>query len=345
MNIYYSPKHFLHATDQLDVKPSGHRYTSMELPDRAISILNALETEQLGAVVEPSDFGIDPLGSVHDTEFLDFLKTIYQKNLDYTGKPNPVFPNTFPTRSIHYLSKHPDSLVGYYCFDVDSPIMAGTWEAAYWSAQCALSGAQDLISNPSNPKCPVVSYALCRPPGHHASRDTYGGYCYLNNAAIAACYLGRPVAILDIDYHHGNGTQEIFYSDAEVLFCSIHVDPEQDYPYFWGSSNERGESAGSGYNFNWPLPIGTQDHTYLSTLDQALAVIAGFAPKYLIVSAGFDILSGDPIGGFQISLDGISQIAKAIAELNLPTLIIQEGGYQLPMLGKCAVQFLCPFIK
>jgi acetoin utilization deacetylase AcuC-like enzyme len=195
-------------------------------------------------------------------------------------------------------------------------------------------------------------YALCRPPGHHAAHDLYGGFCYLNNAAIAARYLqlsllpegGRTeIAILDFDYHHGNGTQALFYNDPTVLFSSLHADPENEYPYYWGHADERGVGAGEGFNLNYPLPLGTPDGPYLAALDQALAAIAKFDPRCLIVSAGFDIFTGDPVGGFKVTSAGIAQIGRAVAALDLPTLILQEGGYLREKLGENALAFLEQF--
>jgi acetoin utilization deacetylase AcuC-like enzyme len=171
----------------------------------------------------------------------------------------------------------------------------------------------------------------------------YGGFCYLNNAAIATRYLGSQVAILDIEYHHGNGTQEIFYSDPSTLYCSLHADPDEDYPYFWGAAIERGEGLGEGFNRNWPLPQKINDESYLSILDKALDVISRFAPTYLIVSLGLDIGDGDPVGGFSITLQGFNQIGKHIAALNVPTLIVQEGGYYLDTLGQNAIAVLKSF--
>ncbi len=207
-----------------------------------------------------------------------------------------------------------------------------------------------------------TAYALCRPPGHHAAADLYGGFCYLNNAAIAARSLASEagatrlppdkggavaptkMAILDIDYHHGNGTQEIFYADPSVLFCSLHAHPDDDYPYYWGEADERGEGAGEGYNRNWPLPQETDDAVYLAALDEALAVIRAFAPRYLVVSAGFDIAAGDPVGGFNVTREGFNAIGRRIAALSLPTTIVQEGGYLLETLGENAAAFLRAFI-
>jgi len=167
----------------------------------------------------------------------------------------------------------------------------------------------------------------------------------LRNAAIAARSLGKQVAILDIDYHHGNGTQLIFYDDPSVLFCSLHADPDDDYPYYWGGAQERGSGAGTGFNHNWPLPQDTGDDAYLAALDEALAVITDFAPRYLVVSAGFDTIAGDPVGGFNLSTPGLRAIAKRIAALGVPAVIVQEGGYLLERLGESVVAFLSPFIE
>jgi acetoin utilization deacetylase AcuC-like enzyme len=227
-------------------------------------------------------------------------------------------------------------LLGYYAFGSGSPILEGTWEAAYWSAQCALTAAGLLRRGER------LVYALCRPPGHHAGPDLHGGYCYLNNAAIAAHSLraaGR-VAILDVDYHHGNGTQLIFYSEPDVLFCSLHVHPDEGYPYYWGGAEERGAGLGEGANRNWPLPGSTGDDEYLPVLACALATIEAFRPQNLVVSAGFDGLEGDPEGSFRLSVAGLAEIGRRIGALGLPTAIIQEGGYRLEVLGESAVAFL-----
>jgi len=188
-----------------------------------------------------------------------------------------------------------------------------------------------------------TAYALCRPPGHHADVDLYGGYCYLNNAAIAARHLGERTAILDIDYHHGNGTQSIFYADPSVLTCSIHAPPDDEYPYFWGEAGERGEGAGLGCNVNLPLPIGAGDAAYLDALDGGLTVLRRFNPRFLVVSSGFDIAAGDPVGGFNVTVDGFRAIGARIAALSLPTLIVQEGGYLPERLGEDATAFLQNF--
>lgn len=342
MRVVYAEQHKLHATD--NVQRSGFPFLTEEVPARAEIILSAIQVAGVGPVIAPTDHGLDPILAVHDTGFVEFLRGAY----DAEGAP--VFVESFATRAIRRKPKGSAGLKGYYAFGDDSPLLEGTWTAAYWSAQCALTAA-DLIRDGER-----SAYALCRPPGHHAAADLYGGACYLNSAAIAARYLqphlassprGRGdrggAAILDIDYHHGNGTQEIFYTDPAVLYCSLHVDPDSEYPFYWGGADERGEGAGEGFNRNWPLPNGTGDAAYLAALDEALSVIRDFDPHTLVVSAGFDIVWGDPWGGFDITRDGLREIGRRIAALDVPTVIVQEGGYHREMLGESAVAFLQAF--
>jgi acetoin utilization deacetylase AcuC-like enzyme len=191
---------------------------------------------------------------------------------------------------------------------------------------------------------------MIRPPGHHAGPDFHGGFCYLNHAAVAARFLhqstGSRVAVLDVDYHHGNGTQEVFYRDPDVLFVSLHADPRFDYPFYWGAADERGEGPGEGANVNIPLPPGTGDREYLTALGTALTEVERFAPRFLVLSAGFDLMAGDPVPrvGFRITVDGLRQIGEQVAGFGLPTVIVQEGGYNLGMLGEYAVTLLRPFV-
>ncbi|HEY4689034.1 MAG TPA: histone deacetylase family protein [Anaerolineae bacterium] len=335
MQIVYSAEHRLHSTDR--VERADQPFTTEEVPARAEIILSAVQAVQLGAVGDPIDHGLDPILAVHDADFVGFLRTVYVDQAARTGRAATVFADYPAPRRIQRARVAGAARVGFYAFGGDSPILESTWLAAYWSAQCALTGA-DIVRESGE-----TAYALCRPPGHHADVDLYGGFCYLNNAAIAARYLRARTAILDVDYHHGNGTQAIFYADPTVLYCSIHARPDEEYPYYWGESDERGEGAGLGFNCNWPLPQGADDALYLRTLDAALAAIRDFEPRYLIVSAGFDIAAGDPIGGFSVTVDGFRAIGERIAGLRIPTLIVQEGGYLLEKLGENAAAFLRVF--
>jgi acetoin utilization deacetylase AcuC-like enzyme len=338
MHIIYTDQHKQHATDRVWFE--GHPFVTEEVPARAEIILRAVQAARLGPVVPPTDHGLEPILAVHDTGFVDFLRTACAQSAAYYKQVTPVFASAFPVRHDRHKPKSFLGLAGYFAFSWGTPILEGTWEAAYWAAQCALSAADCVRAGAR------AAYALCRPPGHHAAADLYGGFCYLNNAAIAARYLQADarVAILDIDYHHGNGTQAIFYADPGVLFCSLHAHPDDDYPFYWGEADECGEGPGKGYNRNWPLPQGTDDASYLAALDAALAVIRDFAPRYLVVSAGFDIVIDDFIGGFRVTTDGLHEIGRRIAGLNLSTVIVQEGGYLLDKLGENAVAFLQIFV-
>lgn len=338
MRIVYSEKHKLHATDE--VLKEGNPFITEEIPARAEKILSAIRSAHLGTITEPSDHGLEPILAVHDADFVHHLREVYFENAAYWGKPEAVFPHAFAVRQSRRKPRGFLGQLGYYAFSSGTPILEGTWEAAYWSVQTALTAADFLLAGDRS------VYALCRPPGHHAARDFYGGFCYLNNAAIAARYLGAGgarVAILDLDYHHGNGTQEIFYDDPLVMFCSLHADPDENYPYYWGGADEVGEGPGKGANRNWPLPRDTDDESYLQTLELALDAILTFSPEHLVVSAGFDILVGDPVGGFAVTNDGLRRIGCLVASLDIPTVIVQEGGYAIEHLGEYAVTFLKSF--
>jgi acetoin utilization deacetylase AcuC-like enzyme len=332
MHIVYSEKHRLHDTN--DVSYDGRPFITEELPARAEVILEAVEAAQLGSIIPPVDYGLEPILAVHDAGFVEFIQTAYAESAAYFKQAGPVFTWSFATRHQGRKPKGFLALKGYYSFSWGTPILEGTWEAAYWSAQCALTAGEEVRGGQQ------VAYALCRPPGHHAGLDLYGGFCYLNNAAIVARHLEARVAILDIDYHHGNGTQTIFYSDPSVLYCSLHAHPDLDYPYYWGYADETGRGEGQGTNRNFPLPLGTGDEAYLATLRQALQVVHDFCPRFLVVSAGFDTVGGDPVGSFGLTTDGLARIGEAIAELGLPTVVLQEGGYLIERLGENAVAFL-----
>jgi acetoin utilization deacetylase AcuC-like enzyme len=331
----YTDRHTLHATH--DVIYDGHPFLTDEVPARADILAQAVQAAGLGPLLPPDDHGLDPILAVHDAAYVDFLRGVYAESAAYYQRPEPVFGSTFSPRGAMRKPAGFLGLTGHYAYGVGSPILAGTWEAAYWAAQCALTAA--ALVRAETP----AAYALCRPPGHHAAQDLYGGYCYLNNAAIAARWLGGSTAILDIDYHHGNGTQMIFYEDPAVLFCSLHAHPDEDYPYYWGDPSERGAGAGLGFNHNWTLPQGCDDRTYLAALESAIATIAAFAPQHLVVSAGWDTALGDPVGGFALSPAGLAAMGQRIRALSLPTVIVQEGGYLLERLGENALAFLRAF--
>lgn len=354
-----SPEHAQHSAPHefLD----GRLIPPYESPARVDVILAALARAGLGPVQPPREFGMAPVAAVHDREYLAYLEHAYARWVAAGGDPAAVLPSTLAVRWMARRSLGPLIAPGYYCFDMSAPIVAGTYQAARAAADTALTGAELLRQGAR------LAYALCRPPGHHAGSDLYGGYCYLNNAAIAAQYLLSPagdqlriedrglrighsqssildpqpkVAVLDIDFHHGNGTQQIFYERADVLFVSIHADPAREYPCFAGYADERGAGPGHGFTLNLPLEAGVDDGRYLAVLDRALAAIADFAPAYLVLSAGFDTFGGDPIGDFALTGAAYPAIGRRIAALGLPTLVVQEGGYAVAELGENLVGLL-----
>jgi acetoin utilization deacetylase AcuC-like enzyme len=224
--------------------------------------------------------------------------------------------------------------------DTACPIGAGSWESIRWSANAAIATARAVLSGAG------AAYALCRPPGHHAFADMAGGFCYVNNTAVAASLLRRAharVAIVDVDLHHGNGTQGIFYRRADVLTVSIHADPVRFYPFFWGYGAERGEGPGLGYNFNLPLERGSGDGVFLEALDRAVARVRAFAPGALVVALGLDAFEGDPFGGLALTTEGFGHIGERLARLGLPSAIVQEGGYLCAALGDNLASFLSAF--
>lgn len=337
MQTFYAAQQQHHATAHLT--RYGAPYVYEEIPARAERLLAAVQAAGLGPVSAPPDRGRDPLLAVHSREYVDFLQHVHAE----TGCPEPLWPATFyaPVGGAQPPQQRALRL-GYYAYGVDSPILAGTWEAAYWSAQCAVAAADAVGAGEP------AAYALCRPPGHHTGPALFDGFCYLNNAAIAARRLqartpGARVAILDVDYHHGNGTQMVFYADPTVLFCSLHADPEKEYPFYWGRVTETGEGAGQGYNRNWPLPPHTEDAAYAVALAEALAVIHTFQPQYLVVSLGLDIAAHDPLGGFAITPSGFAALGQQVRAGGWPTVLVQEGGYLLEKLGAHAVAFLRAF--
>ncbi|PVB62899.1 histone deacetylase family protein [Labrenzia sp. 011] len=323
----HDPKHFM---------ANGTRLANPEQP-RRIDVLKA-GAEAAGCRFEaPEDHGMGPIAALHSAEYLVFLQTIHERWRRIDGAADEVIPNIHPDRRTASYPRSAVGQAGFHQADTSCPIAAGTWDAAYWSAQCAVTGA-DLIAGGE-----PAAYVLSRPPGHHAFADLAGGFCFLNNSGIAAERLltaGKRPAILDIDVHHGNGTQGIFYERGDVLTVSIHADPIRFYPFFWGHAHERGEGAGRGCNLNLPLVRGTGDDAYLKTLETAFAHIRAFGADVLVVALGLDAHENDPLKGLAISTPGFGRIGGAIARLGLPTLFVQEGGYLSDDLGGNLTQVL-----
>lgn len=344
MDIVYSPDHRLH-NGRFEMK-DGEFTPCHECPDRADRIFEALKDNADFNFLAPDADASAVIRQIHSPDYVAFLETAWPKWMDFKGTSNPpdAFPLIFPNRSrnVHAPSSI-DGLLGYYALDTGSPIMSGTFDAARTAASCALTG-QRLVTTGGR-----TVFSLSRPPGHHATHDAYGGYCFFNNAAIAAQGFlndgAARVAILDVDYHHGNGTQDIFYERSDVLVVNIHADPSSEYPFFWGARTEIGAGTGAGYNLNLPLPAGTDWPAYAEALGQACAAIRKYAPDALILSFGFDIFHGDPLSRFLIGTADFRRIAGMIAALKFPTLIILEGGYAIDGLADNVLSGLTGFLE
>ena len=339
MKVFYSEAHRDHEPP-FEIFDGGLRVPYLENPDRMDRILGALRETNWAEILEPTDFGLNPIFAVHDSDYVDFLASAWMEWLGTDARDkSTLLPSTFALRR---QPQKPTSLLGragYYMMDLSACIVAGTYASALASAQCALSAARAVTNGESS------AFALCRPPGHHAGKDYAGGYCFLNNAAVAADWLSAhgKVALLDVDYHCGNGTQDIFYDRKDVLTISIHADPNFEYPHFAGYAGETGAGDGLGFHRNFPLAKGTDDARYLLVLEQALNLIRRFEPAYLVISAGMDIYADDPLGSIRVTTEGIGEIGKRIAALEMPAAILMEGGYNNEALGRNIVAFLSPF--
>ena len=315
----------------------GERGPSYDTPERIDSILSIIRESDWGPVVAPYDAGLEPIRAVHAEGMIEYLAMASAEHSTDDETSTPVLPSYFSPPGQRRCPSCFEGQKGFYCTDMEVPIDENTWDVAVASAHCAWTGAMNLRSGEG------YAYALCRPPGHHAGPDFLGGYCYLNNAAIAAQALrgnDQTVAILDIDYHHGNGTQAIFYADPGIGYGSLHVDPDMAYPFFAGYADEKGTGVGEGTNWNVPLSPGISQGQYISALESLLEHLVAFDPYWLVVSAGFDTYVHDPIGTFQVTTVGFRRIGQCIRALDKPTLVIQEGGYCVPDLGLNVVAFL-----
>ena len=336
MLTVFSEKHALrNTTTELS---GGQLVPPFECPMRAEIILERLKRVKLGEIIAPDEFGLDPLIRVHNREFLEFLQQCWDLWLAQ-GYKGEAIPNVWPARGMQQrIPNHIEGKMGYYALAGETAISDGTWEAARASVNVALS-AQAAISNGAN-----EAFALCRPPGHHAAGDMYGGYCFINNAAVAAqAFIDQDasrVAILDVDFHHGNGTQAIFYNRSDVMFLSLHGDPEDAFPYFLGFNDETGAGDGEGFNFNYPMRPGTGFKTWKSALVDACKKIVNYAPDALVISLGVDTFEHDPISFFKLTSDDFKRYGATIGGLKLPTLFVMEGGYAVEKIGINAVNVL-----
>ncbi len=328
MDVVYSPAQTLHHALELD---GGQLVLSWEGPVRAVRVAERLAVSHV--LVEPDPFDQDLAEQVHERDYIDFLAGCWDRWSAEGRGATQAMAFSWPATGLRDV--RPDNLdgqLGYYSFAADCSIGPDTWNSVAVSAAAAQTAAR-LVAERAGKAAggEAAAFALCRPPGHHAGPRQFGGYCYLNNAAIAAQALRNQaverVAVLDIDYHHGNGTQEIFYRRNDVAFCSIHADPVQEFPYFSGFADETGTGDGDGHNLNLPLPLSTGPSEWMATLDRAIDWIREFDPEALVVSAGVDTYENDPISTFKLPTAVYPTIGARLASLDLPTVLVMEGGY------------------
>jgi acetoin utilization deacetylase AcuC-like enzyme len=344
MRAVYSPAHLGH--DIVTETVMGVAIPANEVAERAEVIRAALLADGGFELVGPTEHGDAPIAAVHDPGLVQFLAQGWEA-MRREGIDRPALvPETIATwRAYEGMGEHvrrePPAMngrSGFWALDTSTPIVGGTYGAARAAVDVALT-ATDLVLGGE-----PAAYGLCRPPGHHAARSMYGGYCYFNNAAIAAQAIvdrtGEPVAILDVDFHHGNGTQQIFWRRGDVRYVSLHADPDRQYPFFLGRADETGEGPGSAANLNLPLPAGTTDADYLAVLDRALEWIADAPGSIVVVSLGFDTYRLDPIGDFALTTAVYHEVGRRVAMLGRRLVLLQEGGYHRPALGDTAVAWL-----
>jgi len=340
LSTIYNPDHALHQGKVEMFR--GELVPCFEVPARVEHVLAEAQRRQLGPVQAPDAFDEALLARLHAPRYLDFLANAWNEwvALDPSNADRDALPSYWPARGMRFdvLPASFPARLGLFCFDAGSPLTAGTWRAALSGAACAWTAAQRVIAGER------AAFALSRPPGHHAGADFFGGYCFLNNAAVAAQALrdagAARVAVLDVDYHHGNGTQAIFYERADVHVASLHGNPMTDYPYYLGHADERGSGAGVGFNHNLPLARGTDFATWRAALRGALDGIAAVGAEALVLSLGVDTFEGDPVAGFRLQSDDYLRIGEDIARAGLPTVIVFEGGYAVAEVGVNAVNVL-----
>jgi acetoin utilization deacetylase AcuC-like enzyme len=336
MKSFYHPKEALHHPKSYLSR--GQMRQPQELPIRADKLVEGF-ARMNRPLIEPKDHGIEPLLRVHDAGYLDFLQTAWTEWAT-------LGPDWGDEAMSNVYVRHPNPLRGIlgkaarYLADGSCPVGEHTWTSSYWAAQAAIAATHAVLNGDAH------SFALCRPPGHHARRDAAGGFCYINNAAIAASLLRdrhAKVAILDTDMHHGQGIQEIFYDRDDVLYVSIHGDPTNFYPVVAGFDDEIGTGAGKGYNLNLPMPHGSDETVFFERLNQAIRAIEAYQPDALVFCLGFDVYEHDPQAKVKVTTAGFEQLAKRVSQLKLPTVIVQEGGYHYDTLPDNLAAFFSGF--
>ncbi len=338
---FYSPAHLEHAPAQEFER--GRLTPAVEVPERAERVRRRIAERGIGPVLPPTPFDDSAILRVHDESLVRFLAIAHDEwRARYGEDAGDAIPSSWPARTLQQRRNGDvESKLGTFSFDTATPVTRGTWAATRAAVDVALSGAKAVAEGEAG------AFALTRPPGHHAAGDLFGGYCYLNNGAIAAQWLadrGLKPAILDVDYHHGNGTQAIFYGRDDVLFCSLHADPATDYPHYAGFADECGDGRGEGATLNLPMPRETEWATYAQALARASAAITDFGADVLLVSLGLDTYEHDPISFFRLRTEDYLRMGTAIAKIGKPTLFVFEGGYHIESLAENTTNVLEGFL-
>jgi len=337
MLTVFSEKHALR--DAKTELYGGVLVPPFECPARVEYILQRVKEVSLGDIIAPQDFAIDAVTSIHDADFIRFLETCWDE-WSAAGFKGEAIASCWPARGMQQqrIPQHIEGKLGHYALAAETSISDGTWEAARASVNVALTAQAALRDGARE------AFALCRPPGHHAAGDMFGGYCFINNAAVATqAFIDQGatrVALLDVDFHHGNGSQAIFYQRSDVMFLSLHGDPSDAFPHFLGYADESGQDAGTGYNYNYPMGPGTSFKTWGDALADACRKIKNYGPDALVISLGVDTYEHDPISFFKLSSDDFKRYGATIASLNLATLFVMEGGYAVEEIGVNTVNVL-----
>lgn len=321
----------------------GEFVRPFECPERWDYIVQALAANGFSEPEPPAELDMAIVSKVHGHNYLQFLENAWHL-WTAEGFRGEALPSVIPARRMQQREpKHIDGKLGYFAMAIETAITPGTWKAAISSAAVAQTAANLLSATEAS------SFALCRPPGHHAGIDLYGGYCFLNNAAIAAQTLldkgAKRIAVLDVDFHHGNGTQDIFYTRDDVLFLSLHGDPEHAFPHFLGYADEIGEGDGENYTVNYPLPPGTPYGVWGKALADAMSRIQAYSPDALVISLGVDTFEKDPISFFKLTSDDFTHYGASLSTLNLPTVFVMEGGYAVEEIGINTTNVLSGFLN
>ncbi|QIE44476.1 histone deacetylase family protein [Pseudohalocynthiibacter aestuariivivens] len=317
----------------------GAAMPHQEQPQRAEILRDMLIGEGF-EISAPRDHGLAPIKAVHNPDYVDFLPDAHARFVESAGTEALAIPTTHPGLRRGKEPRDIHGQLGWWMTDTSTPLTAGTWEAAYWSAQTAIEAAEEVMSGAR------AAYALCRPPGHHAMRDCSNGFCFFNNACIVAHHMTstfKKVALIDIDVHTGNGSLDILYERGDIFFCSLHPDPTTYPTFFLGHADETGEGEGAGKSLNILLEQGASEDTVLAALDKGIAAIEAFGADALVVSLGFDMAADDPLAGVSVYPEGFAEMARRLAAMNLPTALVQEGGYLGPSLADNAKSFLTTF--